>query len=189
MKTFRFVFVLLVFTLLASSCGSKKLEFLNELQDTFSIDDCVFVYLTGSDDPDHFLKRASELAQGEGFSIAFSHYELEEANGFFEYVSANPGSVFMYWLPHKLDPSETEVLGDFYEQALKYAPAYLKKAELINDDNSLRFMPTGYAGYAGRLCVLVRNDIYNEYGKKIQSASDLEDLLLVLKNRDPLSVP
>jgi hypothetical protein len=68
-------------------------------------------------------------------------------------------------------------LGNFYGQASIHAPNYLIKASGHNNSDDLIIMPLAPFDAPLRLCVLVRNDIYEAYGQSIRNAGEYEALL------------
>jgi hypothetical protein len=84
------------------------------------------------------------------------------------------------------------LLGNFIEQGMNCAPEYTKYATdvfSINSMNSMYLMPTGKRTVPANPAVLIDNDIYHEYGKKIASIKEYEELIYWLMDRYPHDVP
>ena len=135
--------------------------------------------------------RASEVAQRNGFRIAFrpfrepgNYTDIKDYCAIFtDMIRANPGKVFIPRGAVMDDVFKSDVIGDFYVTAATYAPRYLEFAAAANEPGSLRVMPTGLMGEMDRLCVLIRDDMYEKYGGDgIRNTEELEVLLRRIKS-------
>ena len=81
-------------------------------------------------------------------------------------------------------------LGDIVPLAQRSAPDYSAAcAAMVGDESDC--LPASEAAYgtATRPAVIVRSDLWQRYGKKIQTASDYEDFLRWMKREEPDLIP
>lgn len=137
------------------------------------------------------LRYAEELLSERGFEVEFEVYR-GDANDYFEkymdhvWENLDENAVFIVSKAMK-EALKAEGAFQSWEDALiAVAPDYRNR--ISTDDVS--FIPTNFlSGDRYRVSVLTRNDEYLEYGEEINTASDLEDLLLYLSGRMSDSTP
>lgn len=132
---------------------------------------------------------AESILASEGFNIKFmilnNDSNIFSAHEYKQYIEKNIDNeaVFIVY-DYMFDDSLFNISGDFYDVAAKAAPRYNEKyADILNKDGSLVVMPTQiYNIQVQRMAVLIKNEIYNEYGKEVRTASEYKEFLSYVKD-------
>ena len=163
---------------------------------------------------DYFLSQATIAAQQFGFSLVFESYTpvtynvTDESSGSRTYTAADvnrqntswadqiielealhPGSIFITTPEVSRILRDRSLLGDFYDSALTHAPNYMSMLYSLNEPSHFYTMPTSTSWSIDRLYVLIKNDVYEDYGKDVRDANELEDLMKWLKSSNPVMAP
>jgi hypothetical protein len=137
-----------------------------------------------------------------GFRITFKTYELNYYHQNIQrpkdrlvaetlaIMEANPNSLVMVFndiiIEELRDASAT---GDFFNIAYWDFPLYTAEAARINPAGTLTIFPMNNMNTYQNLCVLIRDDLYAQFGRPVRNALDLEQLLRFARSNDPRRAP
>ena len=132
-----------------------------------------------------------------GFDLEFACFRTGERDynaAYAEYIGQYIGdnAVYITDKPYADALLADEVLADFADLARQYAPGYAANLAVgrYNDPGTLFLLPMSLTNpHPSDLCVLLREDIADEYGREIRTASDYLALLQWLGARDPAVTP
>jgi hypothetical protein len=141
----------------------------------------------------------TELAQEAGFALEFkrnvesgpSNLTVQK-NNLIRQMRETRNTVFflnvdLFRHEHENARDLFDVIGDFYDLVRDISPDHAQRwAEYnraMNGFYGIYAIPTNYRLSYSRLAVLIRNDIFQEYGREIRTATQYEDLLRWLWQR------
>ena len=157
----------------------------DEDDDIFVIDeqhgDFLTVFLNVPYPYEQSLNYITWLAQNAGFRLNFERrpqavYNFDQFRWMFmERYGEN--AVFTNTLDIANTAIERRYAQNFYHYMATYAPNMYERLSAVFPPGELYIIPTRELVVSSRPAVLIRNDIYANFGREIRTGSDYEDLL------------
>jgi len=157
----------------------------------------VVLPLYSLNDQSRQLQYAQELVQKAGFQITFELFKGDVSKYIAEYESyirenLDTNTVFIAWSALADQLSQEGLAGDFYDQSTLWAPGYTRLCADAAESGSgkMNSIPFGIdISNMNRIAVLTRKEVYDTYGKEIETADDYKALLEYLKKQKPDETP
>jgi hypothetical protein len=131
------------------------------------------------------LEYMSDLAQAAGFALRFEAVTGDSHHGLLE---TYPNAIILEMISFSyVNTAQLGLIGDQFGAVREHAPSYYERAAAFNRDfygeDAINFLPLDNQFSFAATAVLIRNDVYNYYGKEIRTVNEYEELLRWLLSR------
>jgi hypothetical protein len=163
---------------------------------TFRVEELYTVYVCVMEslldmwaDSGRCLSLTTELAQRAGFPLEFIPHPppmMSEPAVFGQFLGESTKAIAIM-LPHDFDRYFSQEAGDLFDDIWERSPERamysLAYNQAILEKDGVYAIPIDSQHRPQNLAILIRNDVYREYGREIRSASDYEALLRWLRRQ------